>query len=123
MYVDEKAKEPVVVMPVNKTEPEPAVKNEVTVKTKKAQPQKKLIKEEETITAVKPIADDEKITTGETKNIEKVTVTVTPAKDDLTKKSMKKRKKISTRLFSRAPLREEEDLPQPAKTEPKKNKE
>jgi len=121
MYVDEKAKEPAVVTPVVKTEP--VVTDEVMTKTKTPMARKKVSKEEVTIAPVKPIAEDERMSPGEIKNIETATVTTTLTKEDVAKKTIKKRKRINTKLFSRAPLRDEvEELPKPVK-ESKKSKE
>jgi hypothetical protein len=122
MYVDEKVKEPVVVSPVVKTEP--VVTDEGTTRAKTTVVKKKVSKAEEVIVApVKPIAEDAKLTPDETINIETANVTTNLSKEDVAKNTIKKRKRINARLFSRAPLREDnEDVPKPVK-ESKKTKE
>ncbi len=86
MYTEKKAIVPAVVTDVETTEP--VVKNEVTKQTKNNVTKKRVVTTEE---------DD---------------VTVIPAKENKAV-TVKKKRKISAKLFSRAPLREddEEELP------------
>lgn len=64
---------------------------------------------EEVITAVKPIPEEEQMNTGDTKKIEEATITVAPSKEHSVFKKVKK-KKISTKIFSRAPMRDEVEV-------------
>lgn len=130
MYADEK--EPPVAVTVDEKK-EPAVNpinKEVTTKKKATVVKKEEIRKEEiqkeeiALAPVKPIAEDEKMFTGESKKIEPATVAVTPAKEHSVYKKIK-RKKLNTKIFSRAPLREEVEevtvLPAPVKTKAKKD--
>jgi hypothetical protein len=91
---------------------------------KKAVTKKQLVsqKEEATIAAVSPIAEEDRIAVKETREIEKTTVDVKTSRESNVIKKVKKKKKLNSRLFSRAPLREEEEiiLPGPVKEDAKK---
>lgn len=122
MYAEEKVKAPVVATANEKSEP--AVNKGVVTKKKVAVAKKAAVKKEDVAVApVKSIADDERLSTSETKKIEEIPATVIPAKESITVKKAK-RKKLNTKLFSRAPLREEMELEKvllvPAKAEVKK---
>lgn len=123
MYDEEKPTAPVVVTVNEKSEP--AVKKEAVTKKKTTVAKKEAAKKEEIVVApVKSIADDERLNTSETKKIEEIPATVIPAKESITVKKAKK-KKLNTKLFSRAPLREEMEVEKvlivPGKTEVKKD--
>ena len=100
---------------------EPVVeKKEVAKQTKTIATKKKVAKvekEDDVFPAIKRITTDQKLT-SENKDISLTNeVTVVPAKENKVVVTKKKRK-ISTKLFSRAPLREDDDddeLPVPAK--------
>ena len=101
MYAEKKAAKSVVV--TEEKVPTPVVEE-------KTEPGKKAVKK--TTVARKEVITDEK------KNPEEVTVAAVTEKK---KEVKKKKRKISTEIFSRAPLREEEDeIIAPAKTETKK---
>lgn len=104
MYKEEKKGTPVVTTDNNITKP--VIKKEIAATDKN----------EETI-SIKPIQDDEKITTKETTVIENSTADV--------KTKVKKKKRLDARIFSRAPLRDEEDIKllEPPKAEVKKTEE
>jgi hypothetical protein len=109
MYVEEKRTAPVVA--VENAVAEPAVKKEVVKEKKSASKKKLAAKEEEPYVIIEPIAEDELMENNEIKAIEKTTVDITASKDsDTEKKVVKKKKKLNTRLFSRAPLREREEV-------------
>lgn len=121
MYVEEKRIAPVVV--AENTVAEPAVKKEVVQKKKSVSKKKMAAKEDKTNVIIEPIAEDEMVESNEIKAIEKTAVNVTPSKNsDTEKKVVKKKKKLNSKLFSRAPLREREEviLIEPAKTSVKK---
>ena len=121
MYSEEKTNEQPVIATDDKVLP--PVTNEVTKKAKTTAVKKQTAEKKEVVVPVKPIPAEEKINSGQSKKIEKATVTVTPAKENNVVKK-KKKKKLNTKLFSRAPLREdleeEKILPPPDKAELKK---
>jgi len=79
--------------------------NKTTVTTeKKATVKKNVVAKEESITGIRPIAADEKMDASTAATIEKAEVTVTPSKEAA--KGVKKKRKLSTKLFSRGALDE-----------------
>jgi hypothetical protein len=121
MYAEEKAT--VVIDEKKVTETEPVVtKDPVSFKNvsnnKKAVTKKQAVgkEEEDVITSIKPISDDEAVTTSEIKEIEKTNVDVKASKESGTEKKVVKKRKLSTKLFSRGALDERY-------TEPKVKKE
>ncbi len=104
MYVEEKTKEPVVVASEEKKEP--VVSNEVTATTKNRVTKKNTIKEEEVISPIKPIAEDEVIAVAERKEIGETSVNIKVAKDNNIEKKISKKRNFSTKLFSRGALDE-----------------
>jgi len=120
MYVEEKRTAPVV---EEKKTTEPAVIKENVIGKKSVRKKKLAPKEEDILPIIEPIAADEMVDTREVKVIEKSSVNVTPSSDsNIEKKIVKKKKRLNTKLFSRAPLREPEEinLVEPAKTDVKK---
>ncbi len=121
MYEEKKTKNPVVVE--EKTVPV-TEKKEVVVAEKKTKPVHKKTNvvttvDEEVIPAIKPIEADAKITEKTSKNIEEAKVNVKTSEKPAVKKT--KKKKLNSKIFSRAPLREEDDVViEPVKVEPKK---
>jgi len=120
MYTEEKIIEPEVVTIIEKND---VVKNDVVEKEKntviKKQDDKKNQPDEE-IMSIKPIADEDLLTTTDPITIEKTDVNIAPTKRNV---MVRKARKFDSRLFSRAPLREEYveiKLPEPAKTDLKK---
>lgn len=111
MYTEEKkiTPEPVVATVVK----EPVVEKVITKNNKKVVSSKKTSTKvkEEVAPALKPIAVEDKMVTGKTNLPEKTTVTVTPSKENFVVKAAKKKRKISSKLFSRAPLRDEIEMP------------
>lgn len=118
MYTEKKATTPVVVTEVETKEP--VAKKEVTTQTKKVATKKnvaKVEKEDDIFPAIKRIPADQKLRSEEKDISLTDEVTVVPAKETNVVKTKKKRK-ISAKLFSRAPLREDyedEELPVPSK--------
>ncbi len=104
LYTVETVKEPPVAMTDDKTDP--VVKKEIITMREKPVSRKQDLKETTTIAPVKPIAEDEKMNPGETKKIEEVAVAVNPSANNKVIRKAKK-KKLNSKLFSRAPLREE----------------
>lgn len=109
MYQEEKAITPVEIINDKKTasleqnvtgEKQPISDNK-TVITKKPANSK-----EETFSTIKPIAAEEKMVPAETKVIEKTSVAIQPSNDSGVEKKIKKKRKLSTKLFSRGALDE-----------------
>ena len=107
MYAEEKETAPVVAIADNKTI-EPVVKKDASTNNRNVVTNRKVIskkqvvgKEEESITSIKPISDDEKIATTDTKEIGIATVDLKVSNDVAVEKKIKKKRKISTKLFSR----------------------
>jgi len=109
MYV-ESTTEPVVAVvtakkvAVTDKKTEPAVTNVVIKKTKPAVVKKAIGEKEEALPVIRPIAADEKLN-PETATIETTSVTVVPVKENNVANPVKKRK-LSTKLFSRGALDE-----------------
>lgn len=100
-------KEPVTPEPEKKVvekKAAPAENKTAVVTKKKAAVKKNETVKEESIAGIKPIADEERIDASETKTIEKATVDVAPAKEAT--KTVKKKRKLSSKLFSRGALDE-----------------
>ena len=119
MYEEDQKVTPVL---VTADKEEPAINKELAVSDKKAVVKKQVTKKEEfdTMDPIKPINDDEMVTTKETKEIGTASVDVkAPAENNLVKK-LKKKKRLNTKIFSRAPLREEIDIVEAPKEEVKK---
>ncbi len=107
MYVEEKANEHVAEVALD--EKTPAEVNEPAKNLKKTSVKKKPVKndaKEDVIKTIKPIAEEEQMTTSNGKTIETGSVNVTPSKEHSIYKKTK-RKKLNTKIFSRAPLRDE----------------
>jgi hypothetical protein len=111
MYAEEKA--PVVIDEKKVTETEPVVtKDPVSFQNvsnnKKAIIKKQTVSKEddEVITSIKPIGDDEAVVTSAIKDIENTNVNVKTSKDSGTEKKVVKKRKLSTKLFSRGALDE-----------------
>ena len=121
MYTEEKNDKPVVIAEDNNTI-KPEVTNEVKAEDKKTIVAKKKtvkVSEEEILPEIKPIPADQKLITDTKKVIGKEEVTVVPAEEH--KVTVKKKRKVTTKIFSRAPLREEyEEEVVPVKKDTKK---
>jgi hypothetical protein len=105
MYVEGKSEEPVVVVPADEKK-ELVVSNKVTAPTKNRVTKKNAVKEEEVIAPIKPIAEDEKVAVTERKEIGESSVDIKVAKDNNIEKKISKKRKFSTKLFSRGALDE-----------------
>jgi len=121
MYAEEK--EPVIMDEEKVTEQELYVKEEPVIfknvsNNKKAVEKKQAVskEDEELITSIKPIGDDEAVATNAIKEIEKANVEVKISTESGTEKKVVKKRKLSTKLFSRGALDERY-------TEPKVKKE
>lgn len=107
LYKEEKAKTPVVTEAGKTTRPM-TVPEEKTANTV---PAKKMVKKEEapkTMKSLKPVSAEDRPETSTVKNIEETFVgeNLDPS-NDVDRKLLKKKKRLSTKLFSRAPIREE----------------
>lgn len=119
MYTEKEVKQPVVISEEIATKPE--VTNEVKVADKKniVAKKKPLKAEDEILPEIKPVPADLKLVTDKKEMIGKEEVTVVPAEEH--KVTVKKKRKVSTKIFSRAPLREEyEEEITPVKKDSKK---
>jgi hypothetical protein len=98
LYKETPVSDPAIVTDTKTTTP--AVNEKITTT-------KKVINNDKKNTAVKPIAEDEKMKVAENKEIGTIAVTVTPSKEDIaTKTVVHKKRRFSANLFSRAPLDE-----------------
>ncbi len=111
MYAEEKV--PVFVDENKVTEPEPVVTKDPVIfknvsSNKKAVVKKQAVnkEDEEVLTSIKPIGDDEAVVTSEIKEIEKANVEVKTSKESGIEKKVVKKRKLSTKLFSRGALDE-----------------
>ena len=121
MYAEEKKTEPVEVVSEEKKDViTPVAKPEIVAKNKKAVAKKQTIKkeEEEDFVVIEPIDEKDILLTDVPENIEETTVTIKPSEENTIVKKSKK-KKFSTKLFSRAPLRDYDEEEVPAKTKKK----
>ena len=123
MYTEEKAKELPLVITEEKKDITPVVTKEVIVnnpETRITKRKAKVLKEkEETIVAVKPIEED-LFTKKETVQIKEPPFEITSIKENPVINKTKKKKKINTKFFSRAPLREDYEEELPVKKESRK---
>lgn len=123
MYTEEKTTEPEVVTVIEKNG---AVNNDASVKEKNAIAKKQTNNKnqpDEEIVSINPIADEDVLTTTDPVTIEKTEVNIAPTKRNV---KVRKARKFDSRLFSRAPLREEYveiKLPEPVKADVKKTEE
>ena len=123
MYTEEKVVVPEVVTVLEKNDP--VITSEGKAKGKITAAKKQTIsksQENEEIISIEPIADEDVLNTTDPAPIEKTEVAIAPTKENVTIRKVKSRK-FNSKLFSRAPLREEYievKLPDPAKTDIKK---
>lgn len=118
MYKESPVPEAVTVVTNDKTGP--AVKKEMTSIRKKAETKKQALQTEEYVKPIKPIAEEDKISLQKRKGIEETPVDVTISKEDATEKNVKKKRKFSTKLFSRGALDERYVTPKEKADLPKK---
>lgn len=108
MYVEEKATEPVPEIVREKKDvgvvSEPGKISKTSTTKKRAVGRDKAVDypTTEEIIPIKPIAEEDLMNAGDSKKIEEGIVTVTPSKEHKVKV---KRKKLSTKIFSRAPMK------------------
>ena len=103
MYEEEKEGPAIIIS--KKTE-EPVLKKEVVTEVKKLTIKKKTISKEEPPVSIKPIDENEKMVTAEMKKIDNSTVDIKVAKESGIEKKITKKRKFSTKLFSRGALDE-----------------
>jgi hypothetical protein len=118
MY-DEEKKVPVI---IEEKTTDPVIKKAVVADNKKMVTKKQQSTKENAF-GIEPVTEENKVAVKETKEISKTEVNVKASDDsNVEKKVVKKKKKLNSKLFSRAPLREEEliELPEPPKEEVKK---
>ena len=104
MYEEEKEKEPAVITDTKTTEPV-IEKKKVATEPKKNLPKKQTVSKEEVAPVIEPIADEERMTVAK-KEIDKTSVNVKTSKDSGVEKKISKKRKFSTKLFSRGALDE-----------------
>lgn len=103
LYEEEKD-EPVFI--VSKKITEPVEKKDVIAEVKKTKAKKKAIRKEEALESIKPIEENEKMVTREMKKIDYPTDDIKVAKESSIEKKMTKKRKFSTKFFSRGALDE-----------------
>lgn len=109
MYEEKKETSPVITVATDEKTVVPTVKKEnVSTPARKAV-KRKSQKTEEFVPVIEPIKEEEMIPASETKVIENSGVDVVPAKENSITKQVKKKKKLNTKIFSRAPIREIEE--------------
>jgi hypothetical protein len=118
MYSEKKAADPVIV--VTPEEPAPVPDRIADTKTKPIAPKKKVAASEIAVDPIQPVAEEDKMA-REKKNIaSEPAVSVEPSEESSALKTVKKKRKIRKEFFSRAPLRDEEEvLIDPVKKEKK----
>lgn len=102
MYEEEK--EPAVITDTKTTEPV-IEKKVVVTEPKKNLPKKQTVIKEELAPVIEPIADEERMAVAK-KEIDKTSVNVKTSKDSGVEKKISKKRKFSTKLFSRGALDE-----------------
>ena len=108
MYAEKKTEAPVAVAATD----EPVTSKEIAVKekTKPAVRKKAVAAMEKEADPVQPVADEDKLVTEKKAFGNEPVVTVEPAEESSALKTVKKKRKLKKEFFSRAPLRDEEDL-------------
>ena len=111
MYEEVKTKEPVVITSDKTAEPVvkkslPAEGMESIAAAKIAVTKKQAVSKKESNVSVRPIAEDEKMDTREIKEIEKPTTAIKTSNESGIEKRIMKKRKFSTKLFSRGALDE-----------------
>lgn len=104
MYEEEKEKEPALITDIKTTEPV-IEKKVVVTEPKKNSPKKQTVIKEEVAPVIEPIADEERMAVAK-KEIDKTPVNVKTSKDSGIEKKISKKRKFSTKLFSRGALDE-----------------
>ncbi len=84
---------------------------------KKAPVKKRGVYKEDVPEPISPIAEEERLSASSLRDIEKAEVAITPSDNKNVTEKLKKRKKLSSKYFSRAPIREEMEERSPAKKE------
>jgi hypothetical protein len=111
MYRENEKTEPVITPdgnPANRVESKEIAVNEKNrvVKKRVAKNDQSVVAKEEAVEVIKPVADEEKMISKDVK-IENTEVTVVPKKENVSEKIVKnKKRKFSTKLFSRGALDE-----------------
>ncbi len=108
MYAEKKTEAPVAVA----TTDEPVTSKEIAVteKTKPAVSKKMVAVKAKEADPVQPIAGEEKLVTEKKAFGDAPAVTVEPSQESSALKTVKKKRKLKKELFSRAPLRDEEEV-------------
>ena len=119
MYEEKKTKAPVAVATTD--EPVTSKETAVTEKTKPVAGKKAVAAKAKETDPIQPIADEEKLVTEKKAFGNEPVVTVEPSEESSALKTVKKKRKLKKEFFSRAPLRDEEEvLIEPAKEKGKK---
>ena len=124
MYEEQKKDEPAITVIQKTTEPVvekslPAEGVQIIADVKKTVTKKQTISKEKPVVSIRPIAEDERMDTKEIKGIEKTDVAVKTSKESGIEKKITKRRKFSTKLFSRGALDERYIEPKVKPEEPK----
>lgn len=119
MYTEKKTEATVVAATTD--EPVNSKETVVTEKTKTVLSKKAVAEKSKEANPVQPIATEDKLVTEKKEFGNEPAVTVEPAEESSALKTVKKKRKLKKEFFSRAPLRDEEEvLIEPAKEKTKK---
>ena len=119
MYDEEKKEESTIV--ITKKVTESVEKKEGIKEVKKVAIKKQAVSNEAPIVSIKPIAENERINTNEIKEIDQSATDIKIAEESGIEKTVTKKRKFSTKLFSRGALDERYIEPKvKSKTESKK---
>ncbi len=118
MYSEKKAADPVI--SVTPDEPAPVPDGIADTKTKPVAVKKKAAAKETAVDPIQPVAEDDKMTVEKKDIANEPAVSVEPSEESSALKTVKKKRKVRKEFFSRAPLRDEEEVMiDPAKKEKK----
>ena len=125
MYVEQTETVPLVTISEEKTTTPvvkkslPSEKKEINSNKKRVVAKNQVVIEDGPIVTIRPIAEDEMITTKELKEVETPSVNIKTSKDSGVEKKVTKKRKLSTKLFSRGALDERYIEPKVKKDIPK----
>ena len=118
MYSEKKVTDPVI--SVTPDEPAPATDRIADTKIKPVAAKKKAASNETTVDPIRPVAEEDKMTVKKKDLTNETVVPVELSEESSAIKAIKKKRKVRKEFFSRAPLRDDEEvLIDPAKKEKK----
>lgn len=121
MYAEEKKATPVVIESKEPEKPIVPAEKTTVVQVKKEPARKKTEIKEEIIQPIEPINEADKMVTKDNIITNDKPLAIEPSKENTITQTVKKKRKIRREIFSRAPLRDEEEIiAEPVKKETKK---